>query len=127
MVTIARLKGNQPQMHADVVARFADARSALQPAYGMRHATTIDTGHGRIEQRQALVISDPSVIAYLNDQDRWTGLRSVVVIESERTLNCHRQYELSSECQEHFWAPMRCSNTDIWLDYAAFTSRGSSI
>jgi len=81
------LKGNQPQLHADVVALFADARSALQPAYGMTHATTIDTGHGRIEQRQAWVISDPSVIAYLNDQNRWTGLRSVVVIESERTLN----------------------------------------
>ena len=95
------LKGNQPQVHADVVALFADARSALQPAYGMRHATTIDTGHGRIEQRQAFVISDPSVMAYLNDQDRWTGLRSVVVIESERTLNdvttTEQRYYLSSQ------------------------------
>lgn len=94
------LKGNQPQMHADVVALFADARSARQPAYGMTHATTIDKGHGRIEQRQAFVISDPSVIAYLNDQDRWTGLRSVVVIESERTLNdvttTEQRYYLSS-------------------------------
>jgi len=95
------LKGNQPQVHADVVALFADARSALQPAYGMTHATTIDKGHGRIEQRQAFVISDPSVIAYLNDQDRWTGLRSVVVIESERTLNdvttTEQRYYLSSQ------------------------------
>ena len=81
------LKGNQPQLHADVVALFADARSALQPAYGMTHATSIDKGHGRIEQRQAFVISDPSVIAYRNEQNRWTGLRSVVVIERERTLN----------------------------------------
>ena len=95
------LKGNQPQLHTDVVALFADARSARQPAYGMTHATTIETGHGRIEQRQALVISDPSVIAYLNDQDRWTGLRSVVAIESERTLNdvttTEQRYYLSSQ------------------------------
>ena len=80
---------------------FADARSALQPAYGMTHATTIDKGHGRIEQRQALVISDPSVIAYLNEQNRWTGLQSVVCIESERTLNAitttEQRYYLSSQ------------------------------
>ena len=95
------LKGNQPQLHGDVVALFADARSALQPAYGMTHATTIDKGHGRIEQRQALVISDPSVIAYLNEQNRWTGLQSVVCIESERTLNAitttEQRYYLSSQ------------------------------
>ena len=94
------LKGNQPQVHADVVALFADARTALQPAYGMTQATSIETDHGRIEQRQAFVISDPSVIAYLNDQDRWTGLRSVVLIESERTLNdittTEQRYYLSS-------------------------------
>ena len=94
------LKGNQPQVHADVVALFADARTALQPAYGMTQATSIETDHGRIEHRQAFVISDPSVIAYLNDQDRWTGLRSVVLIESERTLNdittTEQRYYLSS-------------------------------
>ena len=97
---VLALKGNQPQLHTDVVALFADARAAQQPAYGMTHATTIDTGHGRLEQRQAFVISDPSVIAYLNDQDRWAGLGSVVVIESERTLNgvttTDQRYYLSS-------------------------------
>ena len=131
------LKGNQPQLHADVVALFADARTTLQPAYGMTHATSIDTGHGRIEQRQAFVISEPSVIAYLNDQDRWTGLRSVVLIESERTLNevttTEQRYYLSSQVLEaatanqHVRAHWGIENRVHWVLDVTFQEDASRI
>ncbi len=84
---ILALKGNQPRMHADVVALFADAHAARQPAYGMTLAARVTAGHGRQETRQAWVISDPAVIAYLNDRGRWTGLGSVIMLEAERTLD----------------------------------------
>lgn len=68
------LNANQPTLHADVQARFADARAAKPPEYGITSATETTSGHGRIETRTADVISDPAVIAYLNPGDRWRDL-----------------------------------------------------
>lgn len=83
---ILALKGNQPRLYAAVVALFADAHAARQPAYGMTLAARVTAGHGRQETRQAWVISDPASIAYLNDRGRWTALGSVIMIEAERTV-----------------------------------------
>jgi predicted transposase YbfD/YdcC len=84
---VLALKGNQPRMVADVAALFADARAALQTEYSMTSAKSVDVAHGRVETRQAFVISDPQAIAYLNEGKRWAGLESVALIEAERTLN----------------------------------------
>lgn len=84
---VLALKGNQPRMVADVAALFADARAALQTEYSMTSAKSVDRAHGRVETRQAFVISDPQAIAYLNEGKRWAGLESVALIEAERTLN----------------------------------------
>lgn len=82
---ILALKANHPTLLTNVVALFADARTAPPPTYGMTHDTDVTGGHGRIETRQAFVISDPQVIAYLNEGQRWTGLQGVALIEAERT------------------------------------------
>ena len=60
---VLALKANQPTLHADVQALFADARAAQRTEYGMTSATETTGGHGRIETRTAYVISDPNVIA----------------------------------------------------------------
>jgi predicted transposase YbfD/YdcC len=97
---VLALKGNQPTMLADVQSLFADARTALQPAYGMTSATTVEKDHGRIETRRAFVISDPAALQYLNERQHWAQLRSVALIEAERTVQEtttieHRYYLLS--------------------------------
>jgi predicted transposase YbfD/YdcC len=43
--------------------------------------TTVDGDHGRIETRTVTVIHD---IAWLEDNHQWPGLKSVVMVESER-------------------------------------------
>ena len=84
---VLALNGNQPQVHGDVTTLCADARAARQPAYGMTQAETVELGHGRLETRRAFIMSDPDTIAYRNDRQRWTPLRSVALIERERTIN----------------------------------------
>ena len=53
----------------------------------MTTAILVNSGHGRVETRQAFVISDPDVIAYLNEHRRWAGLASVALVEAQRTVN----------------------------------------
>jgi hypothetical protein len=68
----------------------------------MEHDThhSVDKGHGRLEHRQYWTISDPACIAYLNAKETWTGLRSIGMVESERTVGeqvaRERRYYLSS-------------------------------
>ncbi len=98
---VLALKGNQPTMLAEVQALFTDARAALQPAYGMTSATTIEKDHGRIETRRAFVISDPDALQYLNERQHWAQLRSVALVEAERTVQntttLEQRYYLLSE------------------------------
>jgi predicted transposase YbfD/YdcC len=84
---VLALKANQPTLFADVQALFADARAAQQPEYGMTSATETVMGHGRGETRTAYVISDPAVVAYLNEGQRWRDLASVALVEAQRTVN----------------------------------------
>jgi predicted transposase YbfD/YdcC len=80
-------KENQPTLYADVTALFADARAARQPASGMQTEQAVNKNHGRMETRQAFVIHDPAVRAYLNERQRWAPLSGVALVEAERTLN----------------------------------------
>ena len=84
---VLALKGNQPTLYDDVQALFTDARAAQQAEYGITSATETVMGHGRVETRTAYVISDPTVIAYLNEGQRWRDLASVALIEAQRTVN----------------------------------------
>ncbi len=58
-----------------------------KPKYGMTTATMVTTGHSRVETRQAFVISDPDVIAYLSERSRWNDLASVALVEVQHTGN----------------------------------------
>ena len=72
---IISLKGNQSTMHDEIRAFMQD------PAFRkkFRKAKTVDNGHGRVETRTCWQTDD---IDWFEDRDKWTGLRSVCMVES---------------------------------------------
>ena len=93
---ILALKDNHPTLHDDVRAIFAEARATdfapLDPQYH-DHARAVGKGHGRLEARRAWVISDPEVLAFLDEAGRWAGLRAIGLIEAERRAGATREVE----------------------------------
>lgn len=73
------LKGNQGTLH-DEVAGYLDAAIADG---GTRMFETRDEGHGRQEVRRLYAVSD---VDWLTAFEDWPGLRSLVCVERERTV-----------------------------------------
>ena len=81
---ILALKGNQGTL-LDDVELFANE----QKAGGFKDTTistheTVDADHGRIETRHYTVIHD---IAWLQERHDWPGLKSAVIVESQREID----------------------------------------
>ncbi len=43
-------------------------------------------GHGRLEIREYWTLSDPEVLAYLDPERKWKGLRGIGVVRAERRM-----------------------------------------
>jgi len=81
---ILALKGNQGTLHDDVEL-FAHEQKAVGFANAsVSQDTTVDGDHGRIETRTVTVFHD---IGWLQNNHQWPGLKSVVMVESERQTN----------------------------------------
>ncbi len=90
---ILAVKDNQGHLYEDLVDLFGDDR-----AYGFRdapylHARTVNQGHGRLEIRECWSISDPEYLAQIRDRDRWAGVRSLVLIISQRPQGEEREIQ----------------------------------
>jgi predicted transposase YbfD/YdcC len=66
---LAALKGNQPNLFADVKTHFQVEQTF----------ESLDKGHGRIEKRTVSICRDLSQIK------QWPGLRTLIRVESERS------------------------------------------
>ncbi len=84
---VLALKANQETVYQAVVAAFAERGPAADLPY--RHDTyrEVDKGHGRVEVRTTTVINDPDLLAWLNPDHAWDGLRGVVRVEAERRID----------------------------------------
>lgn len=81
---ILALKGNQGTLRDDV-----ELFAREQDAAGFTHTQvsrdkTVDGDHGRIETRTVTVFHD---VGWLQDNHRWPGLKSVVMVESQREID----------------------------------------
>jgi predicted transposase YbfD/YdcC len=80
------LKGNQSNLHEDVVLLFDDLEQSGFTAYTYDVDKTVDKNHGRIEVRHCWTISDPDCIRFLRGADRFCDLTTLVRVRSERYI-----------------------------------------
>ena len=78
---ILALKGNQGTLRDDVELFVREQKAVAFKDTSVSRDTTVDGDHGRIETRTVTVFHD---IGWLQDNHQWPGLKSVVMIESER-------------------------------------------
>jgi predicted transposase YbfD/YdcC len=83
---VLALKGNHPQLAADVASVVADALGPNEGGYAVAHHQALEKGHGRIERRRCWTVSDPAVIAWLDPGGAWPDLRTIAVVEGERRI-----------------------------------------
>jgi predicted transposase YbfD/YdcC len=83
---VISLKGNQGTLHQEVQDLFAYAQAInyCQVAHAVHE--TVEGNHGRIEIRRYTTIFEPELIAFVNPQAKWAGLRSLGMVETERRL-----------------------------------------
>ena len=94
------LKSNQPSLHKEVLEAFDDATLARLARDARSHVETADKGHGRNEVRRVWVQRE---VAWLSRSEAWPKLRSLILVEAERTrrgvTSCERRAYISS-CDE---------------------------
>jgi len=90
---VLALKENQETLYADVVEMFANAQANAIDELVVDENRSVGKGHGRIEVRHCRVISDPDVLAWVQDGHHWPGLHAIGMVEAERRIGKHRSRE----------------------------------
>jgi predicted transposase YbfD/YdcC len=82
---ILALKGNQKLLYQGVKSWFELAQKEEFKGRGYSYYQQEERGHHRIEKRQIWTV-DISELPSLHNQSLWTGLKTIVMIVSERQL-----------------------------------------
>jgi predicted transposase YbfD/YdcC len=91
------LKGNQGTAHKEVEEFFTDASAtAFRDLDYTFHETVDGSEHGRVEVRRAWASQE---LGWFQDLSKWKGLRSIVMIESERTIGSDTSIE-----RRYYWS-----------------------
>lgn len=97
---VLALKANQRELHESVMVLFDDGLRRGFTGDTMTYDCDVDGVHGRVERRECWAVADPAVIDYLDPQNRWPGLQSVVMVKTQRTtgdsVQSETRYYLSS-------------------------------
>ena len=121
---VLALKGNQGQLHQDVVEWFEYAQQVNFEGLSHTFDQSVDKQGGRIEIRRAWAMDDPLAFETLRHHEGWLGLRSIVMLQRERHWTDHLQtdtaYYISSlpahadlllDCTRAHWS---VENTFHW-------------
>jgi predicted transposase YbfD/YdcC len=84
------VKENQPTLAADLVAVFEEARRDPEVLASMSFHHSEDKGHGRKEVRRCWTTG---LVDRVSQRGQWENLRTLVLIESERTVDGKRTLE----------------------------------
>jgi predicted transposase YbfD/YdcC len=103
---ILALKGNQGNLHAQVVEFFKDAGTEQFDSVNHTFHETHDEAHGRREARRVWSSPDLSTIP---DASKWSSLKSVTLIERER------ETDGKVEVERHYYISSRSRAGARWL------------
>jgi predicted transposase YbfD/YdcC len=87
------LKDNQGNLFDEVKATFALAEKDGFADQQWESDRQVEKGHGRIEIREYWTLSDPAILAYLDPERKWQGLRGIGVVRAERRTEQKRTKE----------------------------------
>lgn len=87
---ILALKGNQSNLRDNVQLFFEDAKQSGFKDISYDDYETIDGEHGRIETRKIAAVSE---LNWLQGKEKWKGLTSIIMVDSEREVNDERSQE----------------------------------
>lgn len=94
---VLAVKENHKALYDDTALFFKQMEQMKEDGYEFDEYTSIDSGHGRIETRKYVTISD---IKWLHGRENWPGLKSLGMVESTREINgeksCETRYYISS-------------------------------
>ncbi|MCP4259581.1 MAG: ISAs1 family transposase [Planctomycetes bacterium] len=94
---ILALKENQGNLYEDVEDYFEEAIHTDIDDYDIKSYETVNGGHGRIETRKCYTCS---TIDWLDSKNKWAELKTIVRIDSERSLadknEPHTRYFITS-------------------------------
>jgi len=85
------LKGNQQSLHDEVENYFQQAQALNFEDVGVSHYQSLDKERGRIEERNVYVTNN---IDWLPMKKEWSGLQSIVMIDSKRTIKEKTSHEV---------------------------------
>jgi len=81
---VLALKGNQGNLHKDVVDYFDDPEFREKIKRDGNYHKTVEQAHGQIETREYYQTDD---IEWLYDKKRWKGLKSISMVETTTEKN----------------------------------------
>jgi len=129
---VLALKGNQGNLHNDVRQLFTSARAQKFHNIDHQFHSTVEKGHGRIEKRSHWTMGNTQ---FLIDSEKWTGLKSIGMVESERNVQGvvsieQRYYILSIDSDVHRFSQAVRSHWSIenqlhWILDVAFDEDAS--
>lgn len=94
------LKGNHPLLYEDTQLLFDHLADCGVTVNDQNYRRQVDKGHGRIEVRQAWVVSDATLLKSLRGADKWPHLAALVKLEAQRLTSAgrhtHTRYYLAS-------------------------------
>lgn len=80
------LKDNQGNLYEEVKATFTMAQQEAWTTVECESDRTVEKAHGRLEIRDYWTISTPEIMAYLDPERRWKGLRGIGMVRAERRI-----------------------------------------
>jgi len=90
---ILAVKENQGNLYEDIHDLFEDDWKYNFVGAPYSYAKVVTKNHGRLEIRQCWSISDPEYLANIREVERWKGVKSLVMILSERQIGEEREVQ----------------------------------